>query len=464
MDDDAPDDFFWEDLLVHIEAGKVVPIVGSELVTIDQPEGTVPLYRHVAGLLAQQLKVPLDDLGEDFTLNDVVSRFLGARPGRKKDVYARIVHILKDEPFKPSPALLSLAGIAPLNLFVSTTFDNQLANAINAKRFGGNPKSEVIVYSTKEELKDLPAGKNELQRPVVYQLLGKLSAAPGYVVCDEDMLEFLHNLQDVSRRPKVLFDALRDNHLLILGCNFPDWLSRFFLRLVKAQQLSDQRDEDEILVDVKAAQDGNLSMFLSRFSSSTRIIPGSPAEFVAELARRWHERHPEQALLPAAAQATAAPSAAAGEMEAGAVFLSYASDDVEVVERIKTALEAAGVDVWFDKNRLGMGDDWDRKIKRNIDSCGLCVPVVSRQTEARAEGYFRREWAWAVNRAEGIADEVPFLVPVSIDETQAYTATVPERFKKKQWALLPSGQITPEFAENLKQWQREFRKRQQRSG
>lgn len=458
MDDEAPDDYFWDDLLEYIEEGKVVPIIGSDLVTVAQPGGEVPLYRHVAGLLAQRLKVRVDDLGPEFTLNDVVCRFLDSR-GRKEDVYTRIRQLLKDDTFPPSQCLLDLAGISRLNLFVSTTFDGQMANAINARRFGGNAKTEVIAYSP-GDVQDLRSDKKGLERPVVYQLLGRLSASPDYVVCDEDMLEFLHTMQTVTRQPHLLFDELKNNHLLILGCNFSDWLSRFFIRLAKGQQLSERRDQIEILVDAKSAQDSNLSMFFNHFSYSTRIIPGTPANFVAELARRWHERHPEQDLQAASAPAAQAPGAEAGEMENGAVFLSYASDDVEAVERMKTSLEAAGVDVWFDKKRLSMGDDWDRKIRRNIDSCGLCVPVVSRATEARPEGYFRREWAWAVNRTEGIADDVPFLVPVTIDDTQAYTAKVPERFKKKQWAQLPDGKVTAEFAESLKQWQRDFRKRQ----
>jgi hypothetical protein len=76
MDDDVPDDYFWDDLLECIEEGKVVPIIGSDLMTVSQPSGEVPLYRHVAGLLAQRLKVRIDDLGDDYTLNHVVCRFL----------------------------------------------------------------------------------------------------------------------------------------------------------------------------------------------------------------------------------------------------------------------------------------------------------------------------------------------------------------------------------------------------
>jgi hypothetical protein len=474
--DDAPDDYFWENLLDYIEQGKVVPIIGPDLVTVlqpaTQPGGEVPLYRHLAGQLAKMLRIRIDHLGADFTLNEVVCCFLEQKGPKKKDVFPGINRLLKAESFPPSQCLMDLAGISRLNLFVSTTFDGQLASAINARRFGGNAKTQVISYSQdldtqgarspgrKTNPHDLPCEKKDLERPVVYHLLGTASVLPDYVVCDEDLLEFLLGMQTKPDQAPLLFDELKHNHLLILGCSFSDWLSRFFIRLAKGEQLSGERDHNEILVDAQSAQDKNLSMFFNRFSSSTKIIRDTPAVFVAELARRWHERHPEQALLPAAEPAAELPSAEAGEMEAGAVFLSYASDDVEAVERMKTALEAAGVDVWFDRKRLTMGDDWDRKIRRNIESCGLCVPVVSSATDARAEGYFRREWAWAVNRAEGIADEVPFLLPVTIDDTRAYTAKVPERFRAKQWAELPGGQVTAEFAEKLKQWQRDFRKRQ----
>ena len=81
-----------------------------------------------------------------------------------------------------------------------------------------------------------------------------------------------------------------------------------------------------------------------------------------------------------------------------AVFLSYASQDAEVVERIAVALRAAGVEVWFDKSELTGGDAWDAKIRGQIKSCALFVPIISANTNARREGYFRREWKLAVDR------------------------------------------------------------------
>ncbi len=65
-----------------------------------------------------------------------------------------------------------------------------------------------------------------------------------------------------------------------------------------------------------------------------------------------------------------------------------------------------------------------------------------------------------MDRALGIAEEVPFIVPVTIDDTAAYTAKVPERFKRSQFTPLPGGQIPGEFAERLKQLVRDFHRRQ----
>ncbi|MDO8543813.1 MAG: TIR domain-containing protein [Opitutaceae bacterium] len=119
-----------------------------------------------------------------------------------------------------------------------------------------------------------------------------------------------------------------------------------------------------------------------------------------------------------------------------AVFLSYASQDAEAARRIADALRAAGVEVWFDQSELRGGDVWDQKIRKQIKECALFVPVISANTNARAEGYFRLEWKLAVDRSHLMADDAPFLFPVVIDDTSDATARVPDRFREVQWTRL----------------------------
>lgn len=141
--------------------------------------------------------------------------------------------------------------------------------------------------------------------------------------------------------------------------------------------------------------------------------------------------------------------------EAGkAVFLSYASQDAEAARRICEALRGAGVEVWFDaEGGLEHGDEWDAKIRRQIKECVLFIAVISHNTQAREEGYFRIEWELAAERAMGIASGVAFILPVVIDDTREPDALVPDRFRKVQWTRVPGGVIAPEVrARLLKLW------------
>ncbi len=138
----------------------------------------------------------------------------------------------------------------------------------------------------------------------------------------------------------------------------------------------------------------------------------------------------------------------------GAVFLSYASQDAEAAKRICDALRQAGVEVWFDTDGgLEHGDEWDAKIRRQIKECVLFLPIISANTQAREEGYFRLEWDLAVERARTIASGVAFILPVVVDETREPAALVPDRFRTVQWTKLPGGVIPPEVLQRfLKLW------------
>ena len=124
------------------------------------------------------------------------------------------------------------------------------------------------------------------------------------------------------------------------------------------------------------------------------------------------------------------------------VFISYASDDREAARLLKDALPGFGLEVWHDESALGGGEAWDQKIRRQIRECDYFMPLISAQTEARHEGYFRREWRLAVERTLDMADDHPFLLPIVIDDTDQAVARVPEKFLTVQWLKVPGGQPT----------------------
>jgi hypothetical protein len=132
------------------------------------------------------------------------------------------------------------------------------------------------------------------------------------------------------------------------------------------------------------------------------------------------------------------------------VFLSYASQDAEAAQKICEALRAAAIEVFLDQSELRGGDAWDRQIRKQIHDCALFVPVISVHSDARHEGYFRREWKLAVDRTADMAEDVAFLLPVVIDSTADATARVPDRFREVQWTRLPGGETPPAFVERIK--------------
>ncbi|MBL8391882.1 MAG: toll/interleukin-1 receptor domain-containing protein [Candidatus Accumulibacter sp.] len=450
----APTERFWEDLLLFIEEGKVIPVVGPELVTVRDGEQDVLLYRWLARRLAEAIELPAADLPAACDLNDVVSLYLRCG-GEREDLYSRILRILRDAKPVPSPALLALAGIPRLDLFVSLTFDSLLAEAIAIARPGAAPLQ--LAYQTKE-VHDLQAAPSAL-RPLVYHLLGRVSSTPDYVICDEDLLEFVHALQDKQRLPLKLFDELRAKHLLILGCSFGDWLLRFFLRTARGLELSQKRKRWDVLADAHSSSDAELAVFLASFSTDTKVLDMPAAAFVGELARRWHQAHPS-APADAPANSTAGHTADAGPRD-GAVFVSYASENRAAAERLADGLRAARLDVWFDKNALQVADDWAQSIQRGIGRCALFLPVISRESlsEANHRRYFWREWNAAHDLAKGMAQAEPFIVPVVVDDTRLDRSALPDTFRSKQGVTLPGGDVTPELAERLQAIVKAFHRR-----
>src|SRR5262249_51084978 len=146
--------------------------------------------------------------------------------------------------------------------------------------------------------------------------------------------------------PERVFSQLRSRNLLLIGCPFSDWLSRFFVRLSNSERLfSDQRTKKEFLVGLETPKDDDFTRFLQRFSRDSSCYLIDAREFVGELFRRWAERNPQAEVgAGIGAESTGWPPGGTP----GAIFISYASDDVGAARALCADLEEIGGDVaWF---------------------------------------------------------------------------------------------------------------------
>jgi TIR domain len=412
MDDSFP----WEDLLDFIEEGKVAPVIGHELIEADYQGRRVSLQRLLAERLADREKLTVE-WTKYFELNDVVCAYLARPQAKLVGLYDRIGGLLRalTPPFPIPEALTRLAGIGSLDLFVSLTFDSLMAHAIDQVRFGGNAVTKEIEFSINQStaaqtdaLKVRPG-----EAPIVFNLLGRASSKSDFAIHDEDALEFIHRLVsgDVAP-PEWLLSELRSRHLLLIGVHVPEWLGRFVLRAATRDRL--RLAQRAYFIAGEHVPSGEaLTQFLTRFGRETSIavFDGTADAFVAELHRRWSERHAETAAQPSDSRAA--------DVRRARIFISYGRENLAAVERLHRAIEALGGDAWFDQAELTAGDQWEKKILPQIQrDVRLFVPVISDLTAQRREGYVFREWREALERSRKIVGG-RFIMPIVVDSDYA---------------------------------------------
>jgi hypothetical protein len=433
----------WNTWLDYVREREVVPILGSELVTVEDEGQTVSLDLWIARRLAQKYNLaPVPN--EPRSLNTAVSTILLQHIETEAIVYADVRDIVRDGVLQPSESLRKLASITDFDLFVTTTFDPLMEMALNEIRFKGAAKT-VVIKNSLRKVDDLPDDYSAGVTTLVH-LMGHMSNPPYFAVTDNDELEFLCRLQNKATRPERLFAYLKEKHLLVLGGRFPDWAGRLVLRTMRNDNLHKRAYPTmETLVDKLSAGDQSLAWFVGHFSKSTTIYPqGGSAAFIDELHRRWTEdrerRFPEQAPSPQRKQITPGNRV---------VFISYTRPDYEAARTMKLELERRGFDAWMDDAELQGGDDYTRKISNWVNNCAVFVPVISRHTEMRPVSWFRREWTAAIDRLPSMHEDVKFIFPVSVDNTRASAAIgVPDKFKRYHWTYCEGGMPPPDFLSN----------------
>ena len=224
---------------------------------------------------------------QPLSLNDVVCCYLGQR-GRREEAYTRLRSIMREVQFAPPPALRQLAQITDFDLFVSTTFDPLLEQAINLERFGGEPLDRG--HRLRAEPRRRPARRTQPAAAT-----GRLSPArPAVGLADLRDLRRGHarvHLRAAVRAPDAREAvpraraqppaADRQRFLELAGAAVPaHGQAPAPVRSARRRRGHRRRPHQ---------QDDRLVTFLQQVSVRTRVYGGAEA-FVAELHARWTQR------------------------------------------------------------------------------------------------------------------------------------------------------------------------------
>ena len=411
------DDVFWDHLLGHIDDRRLVPVVGPELTIIN----TGDIEQTFSSLIGQRLanKYRLSKSSAVTTIGEAVEAIL-QREGRDEVdlLYPAVNRIIKELNPAPGNALRDLAAIEDLRLFVSTTPDRLLAQALNEVRFRGSELTRELTFSPTQSTSGQADSAHAASptETVVLNLFGQAASTPEYAIHEEDKLEWLHALlPDAARLPGWLAHKLRHQPMLFVGCEIPDWIGRFLLRLSSTERLSDERKQF-FFVGTSDSQVPSLSDFFATYCRRPLVqqLEMEPSAFVSELRERCGIQDtagqptfgPGVPVVPYGPHGSATPS----------IFISYMREDVDAAQRLAHAISELGGEVWLDARRIEAGDDWEKETLTAIgESVRLFVPIISANTERVREGYVFREWAEALERSSRISSG-RFIVPVIIDE------------------------------------------------
>jgi len=62
------------------------------------------------------------------------------------------------------------------------------------------------------------------------------------------------------------------------------------------------------------------------------------------------------------------------------IFISYSSKDEDFVQRLADGLKEQGIDVWFAKEKIKVGDSITGKISQGLEECNFFAVVLSKNS------------------------------------------------------------------------------------
>jgi hypothetical protein len=401
----------WKELLSEIRNGNVIPIIGSELskINIDGEEKLLDEF-----LLNQLVnKNEIEEEVSDFTQLKYSREWKNIIDEEETCMQYEIKKLYQNLNLSPSAHIQKLLKIKEFKIILTTTFDNLIELALKDKY--GKENVKILHYEIKTKYNDFcELDRLDENETILFYMFGKLGdLETSYVLTEDDLLKYMLNWINISSSPKNLINCLQDKYLLVLGCNYPNWLFKFFLHSIKyniEKNTMNVVSKRSLVADFQV--DDALNSFLSR--NKTRFH-NNPEAFIDELIKRYeHEEENENE-----------------NRQANDIFISYAHEDEEVVSKIVNELKDNKISVWFDKNKdeqygLGIGDKFDKKIKRNIISSKMFVPILSKNVIADRR-FFRKEWSYAIEESKGAYKN--YIFPLIIDDIDLNNDAIADEFK-----------------------------------
>jgi len=501
----TPNERWWNSLLLKISEGKVVPVLGGGLLRVPpvnskgKSSGEPRCYfEELTEKLSKKWGIPVNPSGAAGRqrLHELV--LAHQRAGRQegdgeewlnlKLAYADVAEEAAKLNFPVPETLKKIAAIRPFRTFLTTMFDNRLERSvIQAKREVRKgafvPELPAQSGPRKEDLREagfesdvvraLLEGPNPKDADCqIYHLLGtsEIVSPHAFVIWDNDLLNWAVSLD--THCPPVLEKCLRDKHLLYLGLECDDWLTRFLLRIANRGPLETCVESNaNYIADRGVNRDTLIYQFFdalgpNRFKA-VDLGEGGVESFIDELSRRWQQwetRNLERkeeiekekgAYMP---PKTVPKFTLPGDRlpDGDFVFISYSrQDDLPLAKEIRGVLESIHgshglrIESWLDIDKTKPGEEWRVLVRDAIDRCRYFLAIISKESLAKGEKHYYGEWRRAKIRADNKKPGEVFCLALLTPDADAKDVAVKEHFSEHTHMRVKPDHSWDEFKERM---------------
>jgi len=394
----------WNSLSSALRAGRCVLVLGPEIPVAQGGEaaGESTAALTVTQALARRLAAAMEEEGlrpVGAQLPAVAQQCEDAEEFGEAQLRETAARFYRSASFVPSRAHRILAEL-PFSLVLTTCHDGLIRQAmVDAVK---SPTCER--YHLRGDRRDNPefGAPPGPEAPLVYHLFGESGDRESLVLSQNDLLDFLIAL--VSENPPLpnrLVGLLKREGMsfLFVGFGIGDWQLRVLLKtLLRKLDLKTKGNAvaAEQLRGLAPSEREDTVMYYQR-GARVEVEDGDVEVFLEELRKRF-----------VAEGGYAGPATALGQ--AARVFISYARADEALAARLFDALGREGFAPWWDRDSLKGGDDWELRIKSDLQATDFVLLLYTPAFCRKTDGYVNAEMNMSIRRARSVRGS--FLIPL----------------------------------------------------
>lgn len=387
-----------EDVIYELvkKQDRIIPIIGdNSFVGILEEKGenrTVPFQEYIVKIIGTEL--PAKDrkeisksgygyFGMDILCDKYCSKHSVSRGKFRKTVSSIIEKSLQSDKIKLKDDIKEFLLAGRFDVIITTNPFHILERQLEAVSLAYNMKS-FVPRAVKMESR----AEEKLKIPSIYQIFG--TSESEFVLTETNLLYFLHSLNadgyengyGANSLIKYIKEKSGDGKgnciLMPIGCdNLPDWLFRFlWYPLSPDHLLLGNQDDYDGGVWYKYSSNKSFTKFLNEYHFQTLKEPldlitekGDP--FLSELSRRFREQISDTRKI------IESEMNVDWEENEWDIFISYASEDKDIVLKIYDSLKRLGKKVWVDNRQIKAGERYWQAIQYGIEHSKRCMFIIS---------------------------------------------------------------------------------------